>query len=51
MITTVRGVYLNFDLWGLALLPGGLIVKEIGVKVDQKIERDGSSVLDGKAAI
>ncbi|PMD41022.1 DUF895 domain membrane protein [Hyaloscypha variabilis F] len=38
----VGGVYLNFGLWGLALLPGWLIVKQIGVTLgDKKLEREG----------
>ena len=38
----VGGVYLNFGLWGLALVPGWLIVKEIGVTLgDRKLEREG----------
>jgi hypothetical protein len=37
----VGGVYLNFGLWGLALLPGWLVVKEIGVTLgDRKLERE-----------
>jgi hypothetical protein len=45
------GVYLNFGLWDLALLPGWLVIKKIGVKMDQKIEREDHSVSDGKANI
>jgi len=38
-------VYLNFGLWGLALLPGWLIVKEIGVTLgDKKVEREKAQV-------
>jgi len=37
----VGGVYLNFGLWGLALVPGWLVVKEIGVTLgDRKLERE-----------
>ncbi|TVY91710.1 UNC93-like protein [Lachnellula willkommii] len=37
----VGGVYLNFGLWALALFPGWLIVKEIGVTLgDKKVERE-----------
>ncbi len=36
------GVYINFGLWGLALLPGWLVVKEIGVSFgDNKLQREG----------
>ncbi|KAG4414561.1 hypothetical protein IFR04_012309 [Cadophora malorum] len=38
----VGGVYLNFGLWGLALLPGWLVVRQIGVSLgDKKLEREG----------
>lgn len=38
----VGGVYLNFGLWGLALLPAWLVVREIGVTLgDKKLEREG----------
>ena len=34
-------MYLNFGLWGLALVPGWLVVKEIGVTLgDRKLERE-----------
>ncbi|KAF7867415.1 hypothetical protein EAF04_005498 [Stromatinia cepivora] len=37
----VGGVYLNFGLWGLALILGWLVVKEIGVSLgDNKIARE-----------
>ncbi|KAF5875401.1 putative duf895 domain membrane protein [Botrytis fragariae] len=37
----IGGVYLNFGLWGLALIPGWLLVKEIGVTLgDSKIARE-----------
>jgi hypothetical protein len=36
---------LNFGLWGLALLPGWLIVKQIGVTLgDKKLEREGYAI-------
>lgn len=38
---TVGGIYLNFGLWAIALLPAWLVIKEIGVtKGDLKIERE-----------
>lgn len=34
-------VYLNFGLWGLALVPAWLVVKEIGYSLgDRKLERE-----------
>ncbi|KAI9642230.1 hypothetical protein NHQ30_009032 [Ciborinia camelliae] len=37
----VGGVYINFGLWGLALIPGWLVVREIGVSFgDRKIARE-----------
>ncbi|KAF7887784.1 hypothetical protein EAF00_010078 [Botryotinia globosa] len=44
----IGGVYLNFGLWGLALIPGWLVVKEIGVSLgDSKIARErGRSLSD-----
>lgn len=45
----VGGVYLNFGLWALALLPGWTIVKEIGVTLgDRKLERES---LAGRAEV
>ncbi|KAE8440799.1 hypothetical protein EG329_006577 [Mollisiaceae sp. DMI_Dod_QoI] len=41
IFASVGGVYLNFGLWALALLPGWIIVKEIGVTLgDRKLERE-----------
>jgi len=37
----VGAVYLNFGLWALALVPGWLVVKEIGSSLgDRKVERE-----------
>ncbi|RAL66912.1 hypothetical protein DID88_007694 [Monilinia fructigena] len=37
----IGGVYLNFGLWAIALVPGWLVVKEIGVSLgDNKIARE-----------
>lgn len=34
-------MYLNFGLWALALLPGWLVVRGIGVSLgDRKVERE-----------
>ncbi|KAH6676224.1 major facilitator superfamily domain-containing protein, partial [Halenospora varia] len=42
IIADVGGVYLNFGLWALALVPGWLVVKQIGVNLgDKKLEREG----------
>lgn len=42
IIGDVGGVYINFGLWAVALLPGWLVVKEIGVTLgDKKLEREG----------
>ena len=44
IIAEVGGVHLNFGLWALALLPGWLVVKEIGVTLgDKKLEREGEA--------
>lgn len=46
----VGGVYLNFGLWGLALFPGWLVVKEIGVSLgDRKLEREGAAFREREA--
>jgi len=46
----VGGVYLNFGLWGLALLPGWLVVRQIGVTLgDKKLEREGQVIRDREA--
>lgn len=37
----VGGVYLNFGLWALALVPGWLVIRGIGVTLgDLKVERE-----------
>jgi hypothetical protein len=44
IIADVGGVYVNFGLWTLALLPGWLVVKQIGVTLgDKKVEREGEA--------
>ena len=41
IIADVGGVYLNFALWGIALLPSWTIIKEFGVTLgDRKVERE-----------
>lgn len=45
IIAAVGGVYLNFGLWALALAPGWILVREIGVNLgDRKVERELGSV-------
>jgi hypothetical protein len=40
-------VYLNFGLWALALVPGWVLVREIGVTLgDRKVERERDVVRD-----
>lgn len=46
----VGGVYLNFGLWGLALVPGWLVVKQIGVTLgDKKLERESVAFREEQA--
>jgi hypothetical protein len=50
IIADVGGVYLNFGLWGLALIPGWLVVRQIGVTLgDKKLEREGQAFRDKEA--
>ncbi|QDS73432.1 hypothetical protein FKW77_008558 [Venturia effusa] len=45
IIASVGGVYLNFALWALAIVPGWLVIKEIGTAVgDRKIERERAAL-------
>jgi hypothetical protein len=40
-------VYLNFGFWALALLPGGLVMRDIGVTLgDRKVDREENVVRD-----
>ena len=42
-MASVGGVYLNFGLWAVSLLPGWLVVKKIGVSLgDKKLERENT---------
>jgi hypothetical protein len=42
-------VYLNFGLWALALVPGWVLVREIGVTLgDRKVERERDVVRDNE---
>lgn len=45
IIADIGGVYLNFGLWGLALVPGWLVIKEIGESLgDKKVERERGEI-------
>jgi hypothetical protein len=42
-------VYLNFGLWALALVPGWVLVRGIGVTLgDRKVERERDVVRDNE---
>ena len=42
-------MYLNFGLWALALVPGWVLVREIGVTLgDRKVERERDVVRDNE---
>jgi hypothetical protein len=36
----VGNVYLNFGLWGIAILPAWLVLKDFGTKGDVKMARE-----------
>ncbi|CAG8977206.1 hypothetical protein HYALB_00006743 [Hymenoscyphus albidus] len=40
IIADIGGAYLNFCLWGISLLPGWLVIKEIGVSLGDKRWRE-----------
>lgn len=45
IIASVGGVYLNFALWALAIVPGWLVIKDIGTAIgDKKIERESAGL-------
>ncbi|KAE9974457.1 hypothetical protein BLS_003109 [Venturia inaequalis] len=45
IIASVGGVYLNFALWALAIVPGWLVIKDIGTAIgDVKIERESAGL-------
>lgn len=47
IIAQVGGVYLNFGLWAVALVPAWIVVKEIGVTLgDKKVERETLNNVD-----
>ena len=37
---TVGGSALNFGLWGVSLLPAWLVIREIGVTLEGRVERE-----------
>ena len=41
----VGGVYLNFGLWAISLLPAWMVIKEIGTKYS-KAKRDYKGVVE-----
>jgi hypothetical protein len=44
-MASVGGVYLNFALWALAIIPGWLVVKDIGTAIgDKKLERESAGL-------
>lgn len=46
------GVYLNFSLWGVSLLPGWMVVKGIGASLgDRKLERELANMASPKAEV
>jgi len=48
----VGGVYLNFGLWAIALLPGWLVVRQIGVTLgDKKVERESQAFRDERIKV
>ena len=45
IIASVGGVYLNFALWALAIIPGWLVAKDIGTTIgDKKLERESAGL-------
>jgi hypothetical protein len=40
-MASVGSTYLNFALWAVALIPGWIVVRQIGVTLgDRKVERE-----------
>lgn len=45
----IGGVYLNFGLWGCAILPAWLVIRRIGISLgDKKVEREEQGGIDGE---
>ncbi|KAK1218813.1 hypothetical protein PQX77_018490 [Marasmius sp. AFHP31] len=43
----VGGIYLNFGLWALAVIPGWLVVRQIGTSLgDRKVERETKNLVE-----
>jgi hypothetical protein len=43
IIGSIGGVYLNFSLWAIAILPAWFVIKEIGVTLgDGKFSREAA---------
>ncbi|KAL0060419.1 hypothetical protein AAF712_012788 [Marasmius tenuissimus] len=44
IFSEVGGIYINFGIWGLALIPGWLVVREIGFGFgDRKVQREAKN--------
>lgn len=43
---TVGGSALNFGLWGVSLLPAWLVIREIGVTLEGRVEREARLAAD-----
>ncbi|KAL2867370.1 DUF895 domain membrane protein [Aspergillus lucknowensis] len=48
IMASVGSVYMNFGLWAVALYPAWLVIREIGVSGDQKVERETRAARDGQ---
>ena len=46
------GVYLNFGLWGISLLPAWFVVRQIGYTLgDRKVHRETNLVVQEKVPV
>lgn len=46
-MASVGNIYLNFSLWGIAIIPAWLIVRQVGgVFGDKKIDRETRALRD-----
>lgn len=47
IMASVGNIYLNFGLWGIAILPAWLIIREVGHKFgDKKVDRETRALRD-----
>jgi hypothetical protein len=45
----IGGVYLNFGLWAVSLLPGWCVVRQIGYGLgDKKVQREANLVQEAR---